>query len=298
MAIMVKKMKPNNTNKLQKLEKHRAWAKKHRAERQAEFQARGEDKVKAKKSLGQNFLHDVSVVENICKNIEIEGKVIVEVGPGTGFLTKEILRYNPKKLILIEKDTHLFRGLQKTFDREILDRIVEISNTDALKVELSNLAILNNEKITIIANLPYNVGTTLVMNWLRQLEVVDCIVVMLQKEVVDRIVAKPRTKDYGRISVLAQTLCDCQKLFDVKPECFYPRPKVMSSVVKIIPKKLNKNSVNLDKLDKITRIAFNQRRKKLSNAFKHTEFEKTIIPFAEKRAEELDVSDYIKISNL
>ena len=99
MAIMVKKMKPNNTNKLQKLEKHRAWAKKHRAERQAEFQARGEDKVKAKKSLGQNFLHDVSVVENICKNIEIEGKVIVEVGPGTGFLTKEILRYNPKKLI-------------------------------------------------------------------------------------------------------------------------------------------------------------------------------------------------------
>ena len=290
-------------NKLQKLEKHRAWVKRHKEERRrnneiakgfggAEFAG-----VKAKKSLGQNFLHDVSVVENICKSVEIDGKIVVEVGPGTGFLTHEILKHEPKKLILVEKDTHLFRGLQKTFNREVDAGKIEILNEDALKINIGELAKTEGEKVNIIANLPYNIGTTLVINWLEWLDGIENIVVMLQKEVVDRICATPNTKDYGRISVLAQVLCNCQKLFDVRPECFNPRPKVMSSVVKIVPKDVKISKEIMKKLDKICRFAFNQRRKKLSNAFKKTEFESVLTDdLKDKRAEELTVEEYRKLA--
>ena len=290
-------------NKLQKLEKHRAWVKKNKEERRrnneiakgfgnAEFGG-----VKAKKSLGQNFLHDVDVVENICKSVEIEDKIVVEIGPGTGFLTHEILKHKPKKLILVEKDTHLFRGLQKTFNREVDAGKIEILNEDALKINIGELAKTEGEKVNIIANLPYNIGTTLVMNWMEQLDGVENIVVMLQKEVVDRICATPNTKDYGRISVLAQVLCNCQKLFDVRPECFNPRPKVMSSVVKIVPKDVKISKEAMKTLDKICRFAFNQRRKKLSNAFKKTEFESVLTDdLKDKRAEELTVDEYRKLA--
>lgn len=290
-------------NKLQKLEKHRAWVKKNKEERRrsneiakgfsnAEFAG-----VKAKKSLGQNFLHDVSVVENICKSVEIDGKIVVEIGPGTGFLTHEILKHEPKKLISVEKDTHLFRGLQKTFNREVDNGQIEILNEDALKINISELAKTEGEKVNIIANLPYNIGTTLVMNWLEWLDGLENVVVMLQKEVVDRICAVPNTKDYGRISVLIQTLCDAEKLFDVRPECFSPRPKVMSSVVKIVPKDVKISKETMKKLDKICRFAFNQRRKKLSNAFKKTEFESVLTDdLKEKRAEELTVEEYRKLA--
>lgn len=296
-------MNKTKGNKLQKLEKHRAWVKKHKEERRrnneiakgfggAEFGG-----VKAKKSLGQNFLHDVSVVENICKSVEIDGKIVVEVGPGTGFLTHEILKHEPKKLILVEKDTHLFRGLQKTFNREVDAGKIDILNEDALKMNIGELAKTEGEKVNIIANLPYNIGTTLVMNWLEWLDGIENIVVMLQKEVVDRICATPNTKDYGRISVLAQTLCDCKKLFDVKPECFNPQPKVMSSVVKIVPKNVEISKETMKKLDKICRFAFNQRRKKLSNAFKKTEFESVLTDeLKDKRAEELTVEEYRKLA--
>lgn len=361
-----KKNKPHS-NKLQKLEKHRAWAKKHREKLQEIRKENRENafdcgRIKAKKSLGQNFLHDFSVVENICKSVEIKDKIIVEIGSGTGFLTREILKNEPKKLVLIEKDTHLFKLLQKTFDREIESGKVEAKNDDALIINISELAQniykfdknvrelerdvgkldknvgkLNNDagefernfaklkqnkeneqnkrneknkknvnenkagQITIIANLPYNIGTTLVINWLEWLDNIDNIVVMLQKEVVDRICAIPKTKDYGRISVLAQSLCDVKKLFDVKPECFNPRPKVTSSVVKITPKKVSNrpNSDVVKELNRICKVAFSQRRKKLSNVFKNTEFaDKFSNDILEKRAEELSVEEYLQLAKI
>ena len=287
----------NNTNKHQKLEKHRAWAKRHRAVRQAEFQARGGERVKAKKSLGQNFLHDVRVVEGICNSVEIDGKVVVEIGPGTGFLTQEILLHKPKKLILIEKDNELFAKLNKKFQGEIDSELMEIFNDDAMKFDAGTLFERFGEKITIIANLPYNIGTTLVMNWMGQLDFVENIVVMLQKEVVERIVAVPQTHDYGRISVLIQTMCDCKKLFDVKPECFHPQPKVVSSVVKITPKPTRVTEEQYKTLDEFCRIAFSQRRKKLSNTLKNSRF-LDLLPkeFLEKRAEEISAQEFNNIA--
>lgn len=301
----VNKLKPCS-NKLQKLKKHRAWAKKHREKLQEIRKEKKEnacdcERIKAKKSLGQNFLHDFSVVENICKSVEIKDKIIVEIGSGTGFLTREILKNEPKKLVLIEKDTHLFKLLQKTFDREIESGKVEVKNDDALRINVSELANAEGKKITIIANLPYNIGTTLVINWLECLDCIENIVVMLQKEVVDRICAIPKTKDYGRISVLAQSLCDVKKLFDVKPECFNPRPKVTSSVVKITPKEKNSrpNADVVKELNRICKVAFSQRRKKLSNVFKNTEFVgKFSNDILEKRAEELSVEEYLQLAKI
>ena len=299
------KTKPKTPgNKLQKLEKHKAWMKKNKEKIKKEriLNQMSSDgdlqvgyKVKAKKSLGQNFLHDVSVVERMCQNVEIEGKNIIEIGPGTGFLTKEILKHNPKKLLLIEKDTNLAKNLQKIFATEIENGKVEIFNIDAMKIDFQQL---KNDfgKLTILANLPYNAGTTLVIDWLKQLDIIENIVVMLQKEVVDRIIASPKTKDYGRISVLVQCLCETQKLFDVKPECFHPKPKVMSSIVKITPKNIKMEDEKFNKLDRILRIAFNQRRKILSNVFKKTEFEDFIKQFANKRPEELSVEEYLTVS--
>lgn len=291
-------MKKHKGNKFQKIEKHKAWLKKHKQELQANTDKKT-TKMIAKKSLGQNFLHDINVVENICKNVEIGNKIVLEVGPGTGFLTKGILKYKPKKLILIEKDVHLFRDLQKTFNREIYNGEIDIFNEDALNVDLRNLATIANKKITIVANLPYNIGTTLVMNWIQKyIDYIDNIVVMLQKEVVDRIVARPKICDYGRISVLIQAVCECEKLFDVRSECFFPKPKVVSSVVRIEPKSMQIDDRIMQNLDKICRLAFNQRRKKLSNAFKGSEFENILTnDVREKRAEELTVEDYINFAS-
>ncbi len=230
--------------------------------------------TRPKKALGQNFLRDEGVADDICKSSIIKDKVVVEVGAGEGFLTKEIIKYKPKKLILIEKDSRLIENLhilQSTFEGEC---DVSIMNIDALNLSLTKLSEQFHKKITIVANLPYNVGTTLVVNWLRYLSNINEIVVMLQKEVVDRIVANSKTGDYGRISVLIQSMCETQKLFDVSRECFYPKPNVTSSVVKIVPKKKILSLREYSVLDFICRVFFSHRRKIISNILKKTEYER------------------------
>ena len=272
--------------------------------------------IVAKKSLGQNFLQAQWVVEDICKHVDIEDKIILEVGAGTGFLTREILKHNPRKMIIIEKDRRMIEILQNLCKELHCEGKVKIINGDALKYKITDVlkeAIcddcdgndcqnINNEKLTIIGNLPYNVGTTLVVNWNEQAENINEIVVMLQKEVVDRICATTNTKDYGRISVLIQANCKVKKLFDVSPECFNPKPKVMSSIVKIVPKDNNERITQSQyrKLDEFCKVAFSQRRKKLSNVLKHSKFNDIILPdfVAENsRAEDLSVEEYMKIIN-
>ena len=272
--------------------------------------------IVAKKSLGQNFLQAQWVVEDICKHVDIEDKIILEVGAGTGFLTREILKHNPRKMIIIEKDRRMIEILQNLCKELHCEGKVKIINGDALKYKITdvlNEAIcgdseyndcqnINNEKLTIIGNLPYNVGTTLVVDWNKQVENINEIVVMLQKEVVDRICATTNTKDYGRISVLIQANCKVKKLFDVSPECFNPKPKVMSSIVKIVPKDNNEliTQSQYQKLDEFCKVAFSQRRKKLSNVLKNGKFNDIILPdfVAENsRAEDLSVEKYMKIIN-
>ena len=180
---------------------------------------------------------------------------------------------------------------------------VEIINGDALQFDIAGLKKQYGEKITIIANLPYNIGTTLVVNWMEKVENINEIVVMLQKEVVDRICAKTNTKDYGRVSVLVQSLCDVNCVANVPPACFDPQPKVMSAVVKISPKSPAKmpTKEQYSKLDDFCKIAFSQRRKKLSNVLKNSKYKTMLLPdFIDEnaRAEDLSVDDYIKLANL
>ena len=265
------------------------------------FTKKKHGQIFAKKSLGQNFLQDVSVVERICESAEIANKTVLEVGPGTGFLTRQIIKSNPKELVLIEKDSRMVEILNGLIAANP-DVNVKLFNEDA---QMFNLSERFDKKITIIANLPYNIGTTLVMNWVEQIERIEQMVLMLQKEVVERLCAKPNSGDYGRISVLVQSLCKVEHLFDVRPECFNPQPKVMSAVVKITPKPAaNQPTVEEYKyLSLLCKIAFSQRRKKLANVLKNdANFQNkfkgfdiyTFIP-ADARAEDITVQEYLKI---
>ena len=238
----------------------------------------------------------------MCDSIDIANSNVLEIGAGMGILTREILKNKPKSLFVIEKDTRMMDFL-KPIEAEYSN--LSIMNGDALKFKLADVVDMcckaNGEslKLNIIANLPYNIGTTLILNWMEEVDLVKNIVVMLQKEVVMRITATPKSKDYGRISVLIQSLCDVEKLFDVSPDNFFPRPKVMSAVVKITPKK---NRISIDeyqKLDYICKIFFSQRRKTINNILKHEEgfLKKELLTFitSTTRAEELSVADYLQM---
>ena len=219
--------------------------------------------IKAKKSLGQNFLTDQNIIDKIVSIIEIKNKSILEIGPGTGNLTKNILKKNPKKILLIEKDYDLAQLLKENLSSDVL-----IINKDVLKVDENKL---DNEILTVFGNLPYNISTEILCKWILNIKDknfwFDYLILMFQKEVADRIIADFNTKNYGRLSILSNWKLDIKKIFDVKPSSFFPKPKVDSSILLIKPK-LNffeiKNSNNLEKL---TRVFFMHRRKMLKKPY-------------------------------
>ena len=219
--------------------------------------------IKAKKSLGQNFLTDQNIIDKIVSIIEIKNKSILEIGPGTGNLTKNILKKKPKKILLIEKDYDLAQLL-----KENLSSYVTIINKDVLKVDENKL---DDEILTVFGNLPYNISTEILCKWILNIKDknfwFDYLILMFQKEVADRIIADFNTKNYGRLSILSNWKLDIKKIFDVKPSSFFPKPKVDSSILLIKPK-LNffeiKNSNNLEKL---TRVFFMHRRKMLKKPY-------------------------------
>ena len=219
--------------------------------------------IKAKKSLGQNFLIDENVLNKIVSLIKIENKSILEIGPGTGNLTSYILKNNPKKLIVIEKDKELIIFLKKKFEEKI-----EIINEDILKINEKNL---DKEKLIVFGNLPYNISTEILTKWILNLKNkifwFDSLILMFQKEVADRIISNFNSSKYGRLSVLANWKLDVEKVFDISPNCFYPKPKVESSLLFFRPKKIFYQFENPRNLEKVTRVFFNQRRKKLKKPF-------------------------------
>ena len=218
--------------------------------------------IKAKKSLGQNFLIDENILEKITNITDIENKTILEIGPGTGNLTTYILKKKPKKLIVIEKDNELAINLQNKFNNKI-----QIINNDILKV---NETILSKDKITVFGNLPYNISTEILSKWIINLKDrfwFDCLVLMFQKEVADRIIAKFNTSNYGRLSIISNWKLNIKRICDIKPEAFYPKPKINSSLLYFYPKKDFIKLNNPNNLEKITRIFFNQRRKMLKKPF-------------------------------
>jgi len=219
--------------------------------------------IKAKKSLGQNFLIDQNILKKIVSIIKIEDKSILEIGPGTGNLTSYILRNNPKKLLVVEKDKFLANHLKKKFKGEIV-----IINDDILKI---NEKKLNNEKLIVFGNLPYNISTEILAKWIINLDNksfwFDSLILMFQKEVADRILSKFNSSKYGRLTILANWKLEISKICDINPGSFFPKPKVDSSLLFFKPKKSFYQFKNSKSLEKITRIFFNQRRKKIKTPF-------------------------------
>jgi len=218
--------------------------------------------INPKKSLGQNFLIDNKILEKITNLIDITNETVFEVGPGTGNLTEFILKQNPKKVIVIEKDVNLAKNLKKKFEEKVI-----VINDDVLKINESSFF---NEKVIVYGNLPYNISTEILIKWIINLKNnfwFYNMILMFQKEVAERIIAGVNTKNYGRLSILSNWKLDVKKIIDIKPESFYPKPKVDSSVLFFSPKKQFHKINNPKNLEKITRVFFNHRRKMLKNPF-------------------------------
>ena len=218
--------------------------------------------IRAKKSLGQNFLIDKNIIDKIINTVPITDNEILEVGPGTGNLTKEILKNNPSKIYLIEKDAFLAKNLE-----EIIDERVKIFNEDILKFDEYSLS---NNKIIVFGNLPYNISTEILSTWITKLKNdywFSDLILMFQKEVADRIIAKFNTSAYGRLSILANWRLNINKICDISPESFSPKPKIQSSLIHFTPKKNFAEIKDPVNLEKITRIFFSHRRKMLKKPF-------------------------------
>ncbi len=253
-----------------------------------------------KKSLGQNFLTNPDLLLKIvnCAG-DLDNFEVLEVGTGPIGLTSAILKNNPLKLVTIDLDERC----KIIIENEIKPyyKNVDFIYGDALKINEEELF---RNKYKIISNLPYNIGTTLLFKWLEGINNIESMTLLLQKEVVDRIIAKPKTKNYGRLSILCQYLCNVEKCFDIQPSAFFPPPKVVSSVVNLKPK-LDVDLTKIKKLSRICRILFNQRRKTIFNNLnfdiKNSVKCKEILENCDLnpgvRAEELEIGDFLKLTN-
>ena len=219
--------------------------------------------IKAKKSLGQNFLIDKNIINKIVNTIDIKDKYILEIGPGTGNLTSSLLEKNPKKLYVIEKDNQLSLKLKERFKNKL-----NIINNDILNID-ENL--ISEKELIVFGNLPYNISTEILCKWILNLGNKNLwfsnLILMFQKEVADRIISKFDSPNYGRLSILAKWRLEVKKITDIKPNCFFPKPRVDSSLLFFSPKKKFIKFNNPKNLEKITRIFFNHRRKMIKKSF-------------------------------
>ena len=218
--------------------------------------------IKAKKSLGQNFLIDREVLEKIVSITNIADKEVLEIGPGSGNLTTYILKQKPKKLYVVEKDDDLAILLKEKFDSE-----VEIINDDILKVSEDKIS---DQKLSVFGNLPYNISTEILSKWILNIGSnfwFESLILMFQKEVANRIISEFNNSKYGRLSILSSWKLNVKKIIDIKPQSFSPRPKIDSSLLLFTPKKIFFELKDPKNLEKITRIFFSQRRKMLKKPF-------------------------------
>ena len=219
--------------------------------------------IKAKKSLGQNFLIDQNIINKILLVSDIKNKSVLEVGPGTGNLTSHIIKKNPKKFFVIEKDENLVLKLSNDFKNEI-----KIINDDVLNVNEKNI---DDDKLVVFGNLPYNISTEILCKWILNLDKnnfwFSCLILMFQKEVADRIISNFNNSKYGRLSILSNWKLNIEKICDVKPSSFSPKPKVDSSLLFFKPKINFFRLENPKNLEIITRVFFSQRRKMLKKPF-------------------------------
>ena len=248
----------------------------------------------AKKALGQNFLLDSNITDKIVRlSLKAQGKedfggeVVVEVGPGPGGLTQAVLKQKPKQMTAIEMDE---RCLNILGEIQQFYPALETINGDALKFDWQKKR-EEAGKFHIVSNLPYNISVVLLTEWLKQIENFKSLTLMFQKEVADRILAKTGTKDYGRLSVISQLQCEVVRLFDLPPTCFVPAPKIWSSVLLFLPKKEMLNKELVSKVEKLTGLAFSQRRKMIRQSLKS-------VPGILEQLERLGLESTLRAENL
>jgi 16S rRNA (adenine1518-N6/adenine1519-N6)-dimethyltransferase len=249
-------------------------------------------RIKTQKKYGQNFLFDGNITDKIAKstNLDLSSYEVLEIGPGASTLTQSILKLNPKKLTLVEADKKLIpllEELKKHFSKQL-----EVIHDDALKI--CEVDVIEQKPYVIISNLPYNIGTELIFKWILQSHRhIKCMVLLLQKEVVERIVAKKDNKKYGRLSILINMLCETKLLFDVSPHSFTPAPKVMSSVIRISPREnLDISEDEIFQTERVVKYAFNMRRKKIKTSLK------SILPDSQRDLLSLNIDPNLRAENL
>ncbi|MDA9701926.1 16S rRNA (adenine(1518)-N(6)/adenine(1519)-N(6))-dimethyltransferase RsmA [Candidatus Pelagibacter sp.] len=252
--------------------------------------------IRAKKSLGQNFLIDKNIIDKIVNILELKNKNILEIGPGTGNLTEGILKKGPKKILTIEKDDNLAKLLKEKFNDKI-----EIINKDILKIDENSLS---DQTLTVFGNLPYNISTEILCKWILNIKQkiwFDCLILMFQKEVADRIISDFNTKSYGRLTILANWRLDMKKICDISPLSFQPKPKIESTVLFFKPKKKFFVLKNAKNLEKITRIFFMHRRKMIKKPYYqlfngNTNIASKIGIDLNSRPQNLDFETYFKLA--
>ena len=224
-------------------------------------------KISAKKSLGQNFLLDLNLTSKIARYAgNLEQSDVLEIGPGPGGLTRSLLNEGARKVVAIEKDTRCIAALEEI--QAIFTEKLKIVQGDALSTEVRQYL---THPVQIIANLPYNIGTELLVRWLNSTtwpSFWQSMTLMFQKEVANRIVASPGSKAYGRLSVMAQWRCNTKIAFNIPATAFTPPPKVESSIVHFEALKEPRFPAEVNKLEFVVSKAFNQRRKMLRGALK------------------------------
>lgn len=257
----------------------------------------------ANKSLGQHFLHDESICQRMVKHLQLKEVTVVEIGPGPGSLTDILLKEGPKFLMAIEKDQRFINILKEFSVPE--DTIFEVEQADALNTSIPELLKQKGQsgQYHIVANLPYNIGTELLINWIADIQSIASITVMLQKEVVDRMRAKVGSNDYGRLSIILQACFEVYEMFRIPPQCFIPPPKVFSSVAYLKPKQNIPEHNVLKALEKLTAVAFGQRRKMLRSSLGKAlpiwkEICDTLNIDETKRPEQIDGQTFIAMADL
>ncbi|MBR9973279.1 16S rRNA (adenine(1518)-N(6)/adenine(1519)-N(6))-dimethyltransferase RsmA [Magnetospirillum sulfuroxidans] len=251
----------------------------------------------ARKSLGQHFLLDLNLTGRIARaagNLSLG--TTIEIGPGPGGLTRALLEAGAQ-LIAIERDDRAI-AIQGEIAAAYPGRL-EIIAGDALQVDAASLG---EAPRRIVANLPYNISTVLLLAWLRRIQAFESLTLMFQKEVVDRLAAAPRSPDYGRLSVITQWLCHVQPLFNVDKRAFTPPPNVMSTVVQLVPRAQPLAPARMETLERVTAAAFGQRRKMLRSSLKSLGPAEEILAASgiapTARAEELSVAEFCALAEL
>jgi len=251
----------------------------------------------ARRALGQNFLLDLNLTGRIARAAgDLARGTTIEIGPGPGGLTRALLAHGAARVIAIERDQRCLPALAEI--AAAYPGRLEVMHADALRIDA---ATLGSAPRRIVANLPYNIATALLLRWLAEAESFERLVLMFQREVADRLIAKPRNKDYGRLTIAAQWRCQVRRLFDIPPRAFTPPPKVTSSVVELLPRAAPLAPADPVLIERVAAAAFGQRRKMLRQSLRGLGHDPAALLAAAgiaetRRAEELTVAEFAALA--